>query len=78
MQQMEVHIAVAAHSGFGHTRRQAEAVAHGAANVPGVAAHLLDVAALSEDDWATLDRADAIIFGSPTYMGSPSRAGAGG
>jgi len=74
MQQMEVRFAVAAHSGFGHTRRQAEAVARGAASVPGVATDLLDVAALSEDDWATLDRADAIVFGSPTYMGSPSAA----
>ena len=74
MQQMEVRFAVAAHSGFGHTRRQAEAVARGAASVPGVATDLLDVAALSEDDWATLDRAAAIVFGSPTYMGSPSAA----
>jgi len=74
MQQPHVHVAVAAHSGFGHTRRQAEAVARGAASIPGVSAHLLDVAALSDEDWATLDRADAIIFGSPTYMGSPSAA----
>jgi flavodoxin len=74
MQQTEVRVAVAAHSGFGHTRRQAEAVARGAASVPGVATDLLDVVALSEDDWATLDRADAIVFGSPTYMGSPSAA----
>jgi multimeric flavodoxin WrbA len=69
-----VHVAVAAHSGFGHTRRQAEAVARGARSVPGTSVAVLDVAALSDEDWATLDRADAIIFGSPTYMGSPSAA----
>jgi NAD(P)H dehydrogenase (quinone) len=74
MQQPQVHVAVAAHSGFGHTRRQAEAVARGAAGVPQVAGHLLDVADLSDAEWATLDRADAIIFGAPTYMGSPSAA----
>ena len=74
MHQLQVHLAVAAHSGFGHTRRQAEAVARGAAGVPRVAAHLLDVANLSDAEWATLDRADAIIFGAPTYMGSPSAA----
>jgi multimeric flavodoxin WrbA len=27
---------------------------------------------LSDDGWAALDAADAIIFGSPTYMGGPS------
>lgn len=27
---------------------------------------------LSEADWATLATADAIIFGTPTYMGGPS------
>lgn len=74
MQQTKVHVAVAVHSGLGHTQRQAEAVARGAASIPGVSAHLLDVGALTEEDWATLDGADAIIFGSPTYMGSPSAA----
>jgi multimeric flavodoxin WrbA len=72
MQQMEVRVAIAAHSGFGHTRRQADAVAQGAAGVPGTAVSLLDVAELGESDWEELDRADAIVFGSPTYMGSPS------
>jgi len=72
MHQTEVHVAIAAHSGFGHTRRQAEAVARGAASVPATSVSLLDVAELNESDWEALDRADAIVFGSPTYMGSPS------
>ncbi|WP_029621179.1 flavodoxin family protein [Pseudorhizobium marinum] len=61
--------AVAYHSGYGHTKRLAEAVADGAS------ALLVEIDAegnISQDGWAALDDADAIIFGSPTYMGSPS------
>jgi NAD(P)H dehydrogenase (quinone) len=59
------------HSKYGHTKLQAEAVARGAGRVADVQAHLLTVeeatARLDE-----LDRADAIIFGCPTFMGSMS------
>jgi NAD(P)H dehydrogenase (quinone) len=65
-------IAVAYHSGFGHTARQAEAVADGAASVPGAIAELLPLDELTDELWQRLDAADAIIFGAPTYMGSPS------
>ena len=61
--------AVVYHSGYGHTQRMAEAVGEGAG------ARLLAIDAegnLSDDGWAALDAADAIIFGSPTYMGGPS------
>ncbi|HEX2171201.1 MAG TPA: flavodoxin family protein [Dehalococcoidia bacterium] len=67
-----VRIVIAYHSGFGHTARQAAAVARGAASVPGTAIALCDVGELTDDLWAALDDADAIIFGTPTYMGSPS------
>jgi NAD(P)H dehydrogenase (quinone) len=67
-----VHVVIAYHSGFGHTARQAEAVARGVDSVPGATAELLTVDDLSEALWAALDAADAIIFGSPTYMGSAS------
>lgn len=40
-----IRVAIAYHSGFGHTARQAEAVAYGAASVPGVLAELHIVAA---------------------------------
>jgi len=57
------------HSGYGHTHRMAEAVAEGA----GAALHAIDAEGnLSEDGWAALNAADAIIFGAPTYMGGPS------
>jgi len=62
-------IAVVYHSGYGHTQRIAQTVAEGAD------ADLLAIDAdgnLSEADWATLGEADAIVFGTPTYMGGPS------
>jgi multimeric flavodoxin WrbA len=63
------HIAVVYHSGYGHTKRMAESVAAGA----GATLVAIDAEGnLSDSDWETLNKADAIIFGSPTYMGSVS------
>lgn len=69
---MSHSVAVVFHSGFGHTRRQAEAVFSGASAIEGVKVSLLAVDALDDAAWATMDAADALIFGSPTYMGSAS------
>src|SRR6202047_1199764 len=59
------------HSGFGHTKLQAEAVHRGAVSVPGSRAEIrtTDEASANLDE---LDQADAIIFGCPTYMGNMS------
>lgn len=65
-------VAIAFHSGYGHTRVLAEAVHVGAASVPGVHAALLDVSLPGDPLWTELDAADAIVFGAPTYMGGPS------
>jgi multimeric flavodoxin WrbA len=68
-------IAVVYHSGSGHTRVQAEAVYDGAASVVGAAAYLVAVdraGDVTAADWELLDGADAIVFGSPTYMAGPS------
>jgi len=68
-------LAIVYHSGFGHTKQQAEAVRSGSASVSGIDVQLLAIDAegnLGEADWNTLDAADAIIFGSPTYMGNAS------
>ena len=57
------------HSGYGHTKRVAEFVAAGAAG------ELLAIDAegnLPEGGWEKLAAADAIIFGTPTYMGGAS------
>ena len=67
---MSKQVAIVFHSGYGHTRRQAEAVASGVSEVAGVEVGLFPVDALGEAEWARLDAADALIFGSPTYMGS--------
>jgi len=67
-----VRVAIAFHSGYGHTARQAEAVGRGARSVPGTTVDLLPVDAPDADLIAALDRADAIVFGAPTYMGAAS------
>lgn len=68
-------VAIVYHSGYGHTKKQAEAVCAGAASAAGARVELIAISAegsISDADWAMLDAADAIIFGSPTYMGSVS------
>ena len=64
-------VAVAYHSGYGHTERQAKAVAEGAAAVAGITAQLVSVAD-ADQHWDDLAAADPIIFGPPTYRGSRS------
>ncbi len=66
-----VKVAVVYHSGYGHTVKVAEAVARGAASVDGALIELIEAgeAPLRRQ---TLDDADAIIMGAPTYMGSLS------
>src|SRR3984893_585903 len=64
-------VAIVYHSGFGHTQALAEAIAKGAKAVPGATVSLVPVAE-AETRAAELDAADAIIFGSPTYMGGVS------
>lgn len=63
------NIAIVFHSGYGHTLRMAEAIASGAGG------KLVPIDAegnLPSDGWETLNGADAIIMGSPTYMGNVS------
>jgi len=55
-------------SGFGHTARQAQAVAQGVRAVKGAEANLIAVADKNVP-WDVLEKSDAIVFGSPTYNG---------
>ncbi len=64
-------VAIVYHSGYGHTRGVAEAVAEGVQGVSGAKVSLIPVGE-AEAREAELDAADAIIFGSPTYMGGVS------
>ncbi|WP_226572909.1 flavodoxin family protein [Mangrovibacter yixingensis] len=60
-------VAVVYYSGYGHTKLVAESVASGAQ------AELIEIdqeGNIPETAWDTLQAADAIIFGAPTYMGS--------
>ena len=62
-------IVIVFHSGYGHTRKVAEAVAEGSRGT------LLAIDAegnLPEGGWEQLAAARAIVFGTPTYMGGPS------
>ncbi|MCA6093365.1 flavodoxin family protein [Streptomyces sp. SCA3-4] len=66
-------VSVAYHSGFGHTAVLAEAVRTGATEA-GATVELINVAEITEAQWEQLDASDAIVFGSPTYMGTASGA----
>ena len=65
-------VSVVYFSGYGHTQKQAEAIFKGVSSVPGE--HSLikinEQGELTQDLWDKLDASKAIIFGSPTYMGS--------
>jgi NAD(P)H dehydrogenase (quinone) len=68
-------VAIVYFSGYGHTAKQAEAVQRGAASVDGVNVTMLriDQEGNLPDGWAdVLAAQDAVIYGSPTYMGGPA------
>ncbi|MCC8957351.1 flavodoxin family protein [Bradyrhizobium sp. Pear77] len=59
-------IVIVFHSGYGHTRKIAEAVAEGSSG------ELLAISSEGElpaGGWELLQAAQAIVFGAPTYMG---------
>jgi multimeric flavodoxin WrbA len=66
-----LQVAIVYDSGFGHTAKQAQAVAEGVNRVSGAEAKLFAVAD-GDIPWEVLEASDAIIFGSPTYNGSIS------
>jgi NAD(P)H dehydrogenase (quinone) len=62
-------IVIVFHSGYGHTKKVAEAIAQTSGGT------LLAIDAegnLPEGGWEQLAAATTIVFGSPTYMGAPS------
>lgn len=63
-------IAIVFHSGYGHTAAIAERVAEGIRGA-GAQATLISVDDV-DAHWDHLAAADAIVFGSPTYMGTVS------
>jgi len=79
-------VAVVFHSPFGHTRELALRLAKGAAETPAATADLIPLEDLpplpagptpdkpTAPAWDTLDAADAIVLGCPTYMGNVTAA----
>jgi NAD(P)H dehydrogenase (quinone) len=68
-------IAIVYFSGYGHTARQAEAVREGAESVKDseVGVYRINEAGdLPSGALEELSLADAIVYGSPTYMGGPA------
>ncbi len=62
-------IVIVFHSGYGHTRKVAEAIAQ----TSGGALLAIDAEGnLPEGGWEQLQAARTIVFGTPTYMGGPS------
>lgn len=75
-----VKVAIAYHSLHGHTARLAHAAARGCGSVEGVTVDLVEIRKedIQEGRWKNaaaieiLNASDAIIFGSPTFMGDTS------
>ncbi len=68
-------VAIVFFSGYGHTARQAEAVLQGAASVKGISVKSYQIdqeGNLPETAIAEITTANAVIYGSPTYMGGPA------
>lgn len=69
-----IRVAIVVHSRHGSTRKLAESMASGARDA-GADVRIVEAEALAAPDagpWDVLTAADAIVFGSPTYMGSVS------
>lgn len=70
---MKIKIAIVYFSGYGHTQKLAEALALGIESIKNTEVKLYKINAsgdIPEHWFEELNLADAIIYGSPTYMGS--------
>ena len=67
-------VAIVYYSGFkGVTEKIAEAVAEGARQVPETEVTTIHTDSV-DNHWQDLGEADAIIFGTPTYIGGPAQS----
>ncbi|MGB3149009.1 MAG: flavodoxin family protein [Paracoccaceae bacterium] len=65
-----MQVSIVYFTGSGHTRVLAEHVAAGVNGLAGASAALLDVEQIDAAGWERIGQSAAVIFGSPTYMGS--------
>ena len=63
-------IAIIYHSGFGHTEVLAKSVLEGVQSVANIQAEIFKATDFNSENINKLNEFDAMIFGSPTYMGS--------
>lgn len=64
-------VAIAYFSGSGAITRAAQLIGD-AARDAGAAVTLIDVTTMADAEWQALAAADAIVMGTPTYMGGPA------
>ncbi|WP_106745277.1 flavodoxin family protein [Yoonia maritima] len=67
----QAKIGIVYHSGYGHTKVQAESILAGVSSVDGVHGQLIEAEAAAAN-LDPLDDLDGLVFGSPTYMGTIS------
>jgi multimeric flavodoxin WrbA len=70
-----VKVAIVYFSGYGHTVNLAEAVREGAASIADVAVRVHRINESGDTPHGTLEElgeVDAVLYGSPTYMGGPA------
>lgn len=63
---LSVQVCIVYHSAYGHTAKVAQYIAQGALQADAE----VHVMSATDVDWDVLDRADIIVMGCPTYMGS--------
>lgn len=68
MSDLSPSLAIVYHSPYGHTAKVAAFIAQGAMKLQ----LTVNSMSIEQIDWDILDQADAIVLGSPTYMGSVS------
>ncbi|WBU61562.1 flavodoxin family protein [Paracoccus albus] len=66
------NIAIIYYSGYGHTAKLAEAVIQGVRDKGATPFEIRipDDGVIGDADWAAIEAADGLIYGSPTYMGN--------
>lgn len=68
-------VAIVFFSGYGHTAKLAQSVEKGVKAIDGVEVEVLQIdknGDLPAGAWESIQAADAVIYGSPTYMGGPA------
>ena len=64
-------VAIIFHSGYGHTEKLAKSIMDGVLQVDGVECRMIKVED-AKQNWDYINESDALVFGSPTYMGTIS------